>query len=194
MPGQWMSEGEFGHNPDVKMFPYDPAGARALLAQAGYPNGFEMQLTYTIGRYAQDKELGEVVASYLEAVGVRVVQRGLEYGTFRSILYEGDLGPFQWGLLFSPEPHFAYSYLTAGVQSIENIYISDIADLVLEGSRTVGQDEREAIYQRIAVIRHENPALLYLIAPQDIYGVNARVRNFVPRVDQILWLFDVDVD
>jgi len=194
MPGQWMNKGEFGYNPDIEMFPYDPDRAKALLTEAGYPDGFEMQLTYTVGRYAQDKELGEVVASYLEAVGIRVAQRALEYGTFRSILYEGDLGPFQWGLLFSPEPHFAYSYLTTGVQNNENIYVSDIEDLVLEASLTADRDKRGALYQRIAEIRHENPALLFLIVPRDIYGVNTRVKNFAPRVDQVLWLFDVDVE
>ncbi|HET7875404.1 MAG TPA: ABC transporter substrate-binding protein, partial [Methylomirabilota bacterium] len=55
--------------------PYDPARAKKLLAEAGYPNGFDAGDLTMDGSYAN---LGEAVANYLSAVGIRTRVRTLE--------------------------------------------------------------------------------------------------------------------
>ena len=40
-----------------------------MIAEAGYPNGFEFIFKYSSGRYAQDKEIGQAIASQLQKVG-----------------------------------------------------------------------------------------------------------------------------
>jgi len=69
MDGQFLSKFQSGYDPSLKMFPYDPEKAKQLLKDAGYPNGFEAEITYTTGRYPLDKQAGEAVAGYLRAVG-----------------------------------------------------------------------------------------------------------------------------
>lgn len=59
------------------LYPYDPQEARRLLAEAGYPNGFRTTLTLPPPAYA--RRGGEVIAAQLEAVGVKVEIRNLEW-------------------------------------------------------------------------------------------------------------------
>ncbi len=59
---------QFGCNAEPAMrYDYDPAKARALLAEAGFPNGFDIELT----SYVQPRQWSEAVQNYLQAVGIR---------------------------------------------------------------------------------------------------------------------------
>jgi peptide/nickel transport system substrate-binding protein len=67
-----FSSGWPGFDPSLPMYPYDVAKARQLLAEAGYPNGFQTELTTSDGIWLKDREVAEAIASYLDAVGIKV--------------------------------------------------------------------------------------------------------------------------
>lgn len=68
---QFLPDGMFGTLPNPPELKYDPEGAKKLLAEAGYPNGFEMTLTSTNDRYINDAQITQAVAQYLSRVGIK---------------------------------------------------------------------------------------------------------------------------
>jgi peptide/nickel transport system substrate-binding protein len=68
-----IPEGVFGSDTALlDVYNYDPARARQLLAEAGYPNGFDLTLQAPRGLYTMDAEIAEAMAAMLRAVGIRV--------------------------------------------------------------------------------------------------------------------------
>ncbi|EGP46082.1 ABC transporter substrate-binding protein [Achromobacter insuavis] len=68
---QFLPDGMFGTlqpPPDLK---YDPAAAKKLLAEAGYPDGFELTISSTNDRYINDAQISQAVAQYLSRVGIK---------------------------------------------------------------------------------------------------------------------------
>ncbi|MBK8016089.1 MAG: ABC transporter substrate-binding protein [Betaproteobacteria bacterium] len=71
--GLMVAPGVQGFVPDMnKRLPYDPDGARKLLAEAGYPSGFEVGMNCPNDRYVNDGEICQAIASMLAKVGVKV--------------------------------------------------------------------------------------------------------------------------
>lgn len=68
--GQLMPEGMFGYTPGLKPEPYDPEGARKLLAEAGYPDGFGLTLHGPNNRYVNDEQVAQTIAQMLTRIGI----------------------------------------------------------------------------------------------------------------------------
>lgn len=69
---QIVSEGFGGHDPDIEVPDHDPEGAKRLLAEAGYPDGFKLTLHSTNDRYVNDAKLAQAIAQMLSRIGVEV--------------------------------------------------------------------------------------------------------------------------
>ena len=69
--GQFLPPGTYSHVPDVQPPRFDPDGARRLLAEAGYPNGFRIQLNTPNDRYINDARIAQAVGAMWTRIGVR---------------------------------------------------------------------------------------------------------------------------
>ncbi|MDE2456417.1 MAG: ABC transporter substrate-binding protein, partial [Burkholderiales bacterium] len=70
---EMVGPGVRGFQPDMnKRLPYDPEGAKKLLAEAGYPNGFEVTMNCPNDRYVNDSAICQAVAANLAKVGVKI--------------------------------------------------------------------------------------------------------------------------
>lgn len=70
--GQLMPEGFFGYTPALKVETYDPEGAKKLLAEAGYANGFALTLHGPNDRYVNDDQVCQAIAQMLTRVGIQI--------------------------------------------------------------------------------------------------------------------------
>jgi ABC-type transport system substrate-binding protein len=93
-----------GHDPDVKHYGYDPAKARSLLAEAGYPDGLETTL-FTPG--GQDTKLAQAVQNDLRAAGIRAEIRMIPSETYWTVLSTPHTAPMamRYWVMDYPDPY-----------------------------------------------------------------------------------------
>jgi peptide/nickel transport system substrate-binding protein len=175
----------FGYDPAWKPYPYDPAKAKALLAEAGYPNGFTIPLTARQGRYLKDREIMDATIGFLAEVGIKVEPNYLEPGVWAQVSEkkgrEGIIFPGWSGR----DPDLVwYPLLHTG--QYQSYYSNPELDKLLEAGRgTIDPAERKAIYEKAAAIIKDDAPHLPMIQPPLIYGIDAKL-NWKPRTDSII--------
>ena len=152
---------------------YDPAKAKQLLAEAGYPNGFDA------GDYFCDAaitSIGEPVVNYLNAAGLRVKLRPIE----RAAFFKGFSEKKHRGLIHGASGAFGNAatrieaFIAGGGTYAYGSY-PDIDGLVQEQAAELDPRRRGATLQRIQQLVHDKA----IVAP--IY-LNAAMMGFGPRV------------
>lgn len=86
----------FGYSPQLKDVKYDPEGAKKLLAEAGYPNGFGLTLHTPNNRYVNDERISQTVAQMLTRIGIDTKVEAMPMAVYGS---RGAKGEYSMGLL-----------------------------------------------------------------------------------------------
>ncbi len=87
-----------GFAPDLaKRLPFDPEGAKKLLADAGYPSGFEVKLNCPNDRYVNDAAICQAVAANLARVGVKINLEAETKGTYFPKILRRDTSFYMLG-------------------------------------------------------------------------------------------------
>ncbi len=101
--GQLLPEGFFGRSDKLKVQKYDPNGAKKLLAEAGYPNGFQVTLHGPNNRYINDAKIVEAIAQMLTRIGVKTTPDTMPKSVF-----------FKRGKNRGPEKPQEFNFLLVG--------------------------------------------------------------------------------
>lgn len=98
----WLPTSSPEFDKDAKPFPYDPEKAKALLAEAGYPDGFEFELTAT-----QNESWGipivEAIIPMLAKVGIKAVAKPVESSVLSEVIPAGDFQAYMWSNNSGPD-------------------------------------------------------------------------------------------
>lgn len=195
LDGQLATPETFGFNPDLEPYPYDPDLARDMLADAGYPDGFDVVFQGPTGRYTQDQAVGEAIAAQLGEVGVRTSYEVLESGTFISSWLDGTIGPlYLWGWNLAPAMSVdqPMPYHRCGVQwkllcneEFDELYAAQAAEFDV--------DRRRELLQDLSALYREEAASLFLWQLPFSFGINDRVTGFAANPDGTINLRELSV-
>ena len=85
----------------AERLPYDPQAAKKLLAEAGYPNGFEFTLDCPNNRYINDEAIGKALAGMWAKIGVKVKVNAIPRANYfpKVLRYDSSVGMVGWVLL-----------------------------------------------------------------------------------------------
>lgn len=180
-----------GYNNAIKRPAYDPNEAKRLLTEAGYPNGFDITLNSTQGRYIMDKELCLAVAQQLSKVGIRVnlvaQPPAVHFKELRQHKYEFAL--MGWNETTFDSARFLGEFLkTNGVWNGGSVSDPKLDELLNEADNAENEADRDAKLQEANAYVISQVLAIPLHNPLDIYGVSKRVKGFVPNVKKILSL------
>jgi len=177
-----------GYQPDLKPFTYDPAQARKLLADAGYPSGFPVTLWHTVGRYVLDKEAAQAIADQLGKVGINVTLMGLESAAYFSKV-NGERVP---GInLYSSAPLFMNA-LSLGLQAFQpgrgSAYDANdkTAAFITAIIGELDAQKRADLYRQFEnYVYNDYVPWLWAWHQQDVYGASNRL-NWTARSDELM--------
>jgi peptide/nickel transport system substrate-binding protein len=167
-----------GADPKLKRYPYDPNKAKELLTTAGFPNGCDIQLYYSAGRYPKDREVCQVVAAQMVKGGFRVELISQEWALFwdKQGVNGGRL-PFYYigrGTLTDADTLYD-QYFRTGTTKRTNYSNPELDKLVEEQQKTDNQKKRVAILHQAGKMIMEEALFIPLYNLADIYGVARNV-------------------
>lgn len=168
-------------------YDYNPDAAKALLADAGYPDGFTMDLTWTPAHYgSQESDVAALIADDLAKIGVQVNLHMEEFGTMRSKLKEGTVPAWLYGWYMDyPDPDNVLTQIIHPELGAAGIYAhwtgvaaDNFSKLGYDGRTTTDVNERKQIYDEMQdIVAEDVPA--YPLCIQDEYRfVQQWVNNY----------------
>jgi len=190
LKGQVLRAPQLGFNPDLDDYPYDPEKAKALLAEAGFPDGFQIDFKFPSGRYAQDREVSEAVAGMLGEVGVKTNMIVLEPGEFLRQLREKELQPMAYlGLAPQDDPDLQVSqyHSTWRYSYMKNAELDKLIDA---GKQEMDRAKRAQIYKDAMALMHDEAPIIFLFGGVDFYATSKKLSNFMARGDGRFFFYD----
>jgi len=167
-------------------YEYNPEKAKRILAEAGYPNGFEFNIL-TSSRYSFDK-IAQVVQSQLSRIGVKVNIELVEWGIFISRWGKSDFDSFislNAGSI-DPDVQFYRTFHSGGSTNVF-LYSNDIVDKLLEeGRKEIDMLKRMQIYNQLQYILVKEAPVLFLYSPNVLYASQSFVNGFKPLANESL--------
>jgi peptide/nickel transport system substrate-binding protein len=157
-PGQYGYDAARAKTFDI---PYDPEKAKALVREAGYPNGVDVDLFTATGRYVNDKQVAEAISAMLTKVGIRVRLHTPEYGTYWPEVQKGRV-PFFYqgrGSMIDPSVGIAQYFETGVTPRIG--YSNPALDKLLRAERSEfdPQKRKALLNDAFAILMDDVPAV-----------------------------------
>ena len=168
---------------EAQKFKYDPAGAKALLSQAGYDSGFESNFYYPVGRWPNTEAVVQAIASYLGKVGIRTKIQSQQYQvTTTAFKQKTNDGLTFWGMSGGDDPgaNFRYGYSSDGAYTMSYDPALGLDALIAQSEAAFDPTARKALIAQIISKFYLNASWIFLYEPVTIAIANAKKIQWTP--------------
>jgi peptide/nickel transport system substrate-binding protein len=184
-----------GYDPNAKRYPYDPKKARELLAKAGYPDGVNVKMYYSAGRYPKDSEVVQAIAAQMKKGGFNIELITQEWVVFwgKSGVNGGKM-PFYYisrGSVVDAHTHLEQYFKTGA--SVRVDYSNPEFDriMALEQAETDPEKRLKLLHQLGRIVKEDSPWVpLWVLA--DIYGAASNI-EWKPRSDERIRAWEMTI-
>ena len=178
-----------GYNDDIEDYPYDLEKAKQLLAEAGYPDGFEMELwAMPVPRpYMPDgKKVAEVLQASFSQIGVKAEIISYEWATYLEKARNGEADAFLLGWTGDngDADNFLYVLLDGDNIGSNNYAYYDnpeVHDILIEAQSTSDEEARNELYKRAQEIIKEDAPWIPLVHSTPALAGKASISGFLPH-------------
>jgi peptide/nickel transport system substrate-binding protein len=181
-------------NTDLKPRQRDVARAKQLLAQAGYPDGFRINMVASQGRWPKDREVAQAIASELADVGITVDLEILEYTSFTQAVHSKQRPMALWGWSDTendPNTMLLRLYTCQDMGSPWSLNCMPELDSIAKAQQfEIEPAKREAMLKREQELMYDEEVNAALFMQGQIRGVSPKAADwYEPRADEGVWLF-----
>jgi peptide/nickel transport system substrate-binding protein len=190
---QLVTPSIFGYSKKLPPRKYDPAAAKRLLAEAGYPNGFKVTFSFTSDRLPGDRQVGTSVAQMLAAIGIDAQANAQPAAVFFPARTRGDFSMSMsgWGTL-TGEAHYTLSSVVHSNDKERKFgafnvtgYKNPVMDkLIQDAAVEMDEAKRRALLEQANELVAVDRPRLPLVAVGSAWAMQKAKVKITPRVDE----------
>ncbi len=160
--------------PEAKQYiQYNPQAAKKLLAEAGYPNGFETNMDFT-AHFPEEPRVAEAVVAFLGEIGIRAKLRPMEYAEYSSVVYQAKYQETAISYVHGaedPDTVVWDNFYSGGGKFVgkgrNRDYVNDpTLDKMLEqGRATIDEDKLKQLYRDIQIYQVQQQYYVFTAVP-----------------------------
>lgn len=167
------------YNSDIEgMYSYDVEGAKKLLSEAGYPNGFDLEVTVP-GNYWQHVDTSQIVQQNLAKVGIKLNIKTVEWGTWLDDVYYGrNYTSTIIGIDGKLDPYESLVRYTTGYHNNFMNYSNSKYDELINEAVNASSEDKIELYKEAQKVVAEDAGCAFICSPSNIVAMRSDLKGY----------------
>lgn len=178
-----------GYNDEIQEYPYDLEKAKELLAEAGYADGFEMELwAMPVARpyMPEGMKVAEVIQASFAEIGVKAEIQSVDWATYLDKASKGEFDAYMLGWTGdNGDPdNFLYTLLdkdSIGSNNYSHYSNDELHDVLIQAQTETDQSKRNELYKQAQEIIHDDAPWAPLVHSTPLLASTSDLVNYLPH-------------